>query len=230
MASTPTPASQPLPVDELEAVIWDYNGVLGLQPTADMWSRLAALAGWPAAHTEIFMRAFWGRRAAYDAGVLSDHAFWHDLVRGGREAGPGSELLAALRTADTQMWTRTDPAVLEVLHRAHAVGVPSTLLSNAPLPLASALDDTEWCATLMSRTVYSARIGVNKPEDRAYEAALAAAGWPAPGRTLFVDDRADNIEAAARLGMRTLHYRGDAAELASRLPQATVVQTASSAA
>jgi putative hydrolase of the HAD superfamily len=230
MASTPTTASQPLPVDELEAVIWDYNGVLGLQPTADMWSRLAVLAGWPAAHTEIFMRAFWGRRAAYDAGVLSDHSFWRDLVRGGREAGPGSEFLAALRRADTQMWIRTDSAVLEVMHRAHAVGVPMTLLSNAPLPLASALDDTEWCATLMSRTVYSARIGVNKPEPRAYEAALAAAGWPDPGRTLFVDNEADNIEAAARLGIRTLHYRGDAAELASRLPQATMVQAAPSAA
>lgn len=230
MASTPTAVSQPLPVDELEAVIWDYNGVLGLQPTPDMWSRLAVLAGWPAARTEIFMRAFWGRRAAYDAGALSDHAFWHDLVRGGRQAGPGSELLAALRTTDTEMWTRTDPAVLEVMHRAHAVGIPMTLLSNAPLPLASALDDTEWCATLMYRTVYSARIGVNKPEDRAYEAALAAAGWPDPGRTLFVDDRADNIEAAARLGIRTLHYRGDPVELASRLPQATMVQATPSAA
>ncbi|MFF5019012.1 HAD family hydrolase [Streptomyces sp. NPDC001165] len=230
MASTPTTASQPLPVDDLEAVIWDYNGVIGKQPTPDMWSRLAVLAGWPAAHIEIFMRAFWGRRAAYDAGVLSDHAFWHDLVRGGRAAGPGSELLAALRTADTQMWTCTDPAVLEVLHRAHAAGVPSTLLSNAPLPLASALDDTEWCATLMSRTVYSARIGVNKPEDRAYEAALVAAGSPEPSRTLFVDDRADNIEAAARLGLRTLHYQGDATVLASRLPQATMPRTLSPAA
>ncbi|GAB7101689.1 HAD family phosphatase [Streptomyces phaeofaciens JCM 4814] len=226
MAHTPTTASRHLPVDELEAVIWDYNGVIGLQPTPDMWARLAALAGWPAAQLEIFMRAFWGRRAAYDAGELSDRAFWQDLVRGTREAGPGSELLAALPRADTRMWTRTDPAVLKVLHRAHAAGVPMTLLSNAPLPLASALDGIEWCATLMSRTVYSARIGVNKPETRAFQAGLAAAGWPTPGRTLFVDDRADNVEAAARLGMRTLHYRGDTTELASRLPQATVVRTA----
>ncbi|MET9777971.1 HAD family phosphatase [Streptomyces sp. NPDC006367] len=227
MASTPITASQPLPVDQLEAVIIDYNGVIGRQPTPEMWSRLAVTAGWPAARIEIFMRAFWGRRPAYDAGEISDHAFWQDLVRGGQEAGPGSELLAALRRADTQMWTRTDPAVLEVLHHAHAAGVPMVLLSNAPLPLASALDEAAWCATLMSRTVYSARIGVNKPDTRAYEAAFMAAGWPTPRQTLFVDDRADNIEAAARLGMSTLHFEGDAAELASRLPQATAQFTPS---
>ncbi|MFJ3867642.1 HAD-IA family hydrolase [Streptomyces nigra] len=226
MPSTPIPVSQPLPVDQLEAVILDYNGVVGRQPTPDMWSSLAVLAGWPAAQTEAFMRAFWGERAAYDAGELSDRAFWKNLIHGEQAAGREAERIATLRTADTQMWTRTDPAVLKVLRRAHAAGVPMTLLSNAPLPLASALDDTEWCATLMSRTVYSARIRVNKPEGRAYATALAAAGWPAPGRTLFVDDRADNVEAASRLGMRTLHYTGNAAELASRLPQATAAPTA----
>ncbi|QTD95885.1 hypothetical protein [Streptomyces cyanogenus] len=92
-----------------------------------------------------------------------------------------------------------------------------TLLSNALLPLASVLDDTEWCATPMSRTFYSARIAADKRQHSAYEAALAAAGWPARGRTLFVDDRTDDSDAAPRLGTRTLHYRGDAAEPAGRL-------------
>jgi hypothetical protein len=40
-----------------------------------------------------------------------------------------------------------------------------------------------------------------------------------PGRTLFIDDRADNVRAAANLGLRTLHYRGDATEMARHLPQ-----------
>ncbi|MEU1259362.1 HAD-IA family hydrolase [Streptomyces chartreusis] len=222
----------PLPHDDLEAVITDYNGVIGRQPTPQMWSRLAALAGWPVEHTDAFMRAFWANRDAYDAGEISDRAFWHDLLHGRTETHRRSEPLSALRKADIEMWTHTDPAVLSILHNTHAAGLPLTLLSNAPHPLAAALDGTAWCATLMSRTVYSARIGTNKPSTRAYEAALAAAGSPTPGRTLFIDDRADNIQAAARLGLRTLHYRGDPAEMACHLPplKPTIALAAHSAA
>ncbi|MFJ1874186.1 HAD-IA family hydrolase [Streptomyces chartreusis] len=209
----------PLPHDDLEAVIIDYNGVIGRQPTPQMWSRLAALAGWPVEHTDAFMRAFWGNREAYDAGEISDRAFWQDMLHGGTETPRQREPLSALRKADVEMWTHTDPAVLKVLHNTHAAGLPLTLLSNAPHPLAAALDDTPWCATLMYRTVYSCRIGANKPSTRAYEAALAVAGYPTPGRTLFIDDRADNIQAAANLGLRTLHYQGDPAEMALHLPQ-----------
>ncbi|SCD28089.1 putative hydrolase of the HAD superfamily [Streptomyces sp. SolWspMP-5a-2] len=31
----------------LDAVILDYNGVIGLQPTTDQWLRLARTALWP---------------------------------------------------------------------------------------------------------------------------------------------------------------------------------------
>ncbi|BAC68188.1 hypothetical protein SM007_33220 [Streptomyces avermitilis] len=94
-----------------------------------------------------------------------------------------------------------------------------TLLSNVPHPLAEALDLSAWCSTLMTRTVYSARLGVNKPDPRAYEAAVVAAGLPHPENTLFVDDRLENCAVAAQLGLRTLHFNGDSQALASHIPQ-----------
>jgi putative hydrolase of the HAD superfamily len=205
----------------LQALLLDYNGVVGTQPTEEEWENLAALAGWPVGQHHAFQQAFWRRREAYDAGAITTHAFWHGLLRGGRSAPQGSQLLTALRRTDTAMWTNTDPNVLAVLHAAHATGLPIILVSNAPHPVADALEDTAWCRTLVTRTVFSARLGANKPHRRMYEAGLAAAGWPRPDKTIFIDDRADNCLAASGLGMRTLHYTGDPSALARHLPQAT---------
>ncbi|MDX3020140.1 HAD-IA family hydrolase [Streptomyces acidiscabies] len=203
---------------DLEAVILDYNGVIGRQPGSAQWTRLAELAGWHPHESHAFQQAFWQRREPYDQGIAETQTFWSGLLRNGRTAPVGSTLLAALRRADTDMWTATDPAVLDLLRTAHATGLRLVLMSNAPKPLANALDEAEWCATLFSRTVYSARIGVNKPDKRAYEAALEAAGVPHPATTLFVDDRLENVEAAEQLGLQGLHYTGAPAALARRLP------------
>ncbi|MEV8601132.1 HAD family phosphatase [Streptomyces griseoviridis] len=208
---------------DLEAVILDYNGVIGRQPGPAQWTRLAELAGWHSHETHAFQQAFWQRRKTYDQGITETQAFWSGLLRNGRTAPAGSTLLAALGRADTDMWTATDPAVLDLLHTAHATGLRLVLLSNAPKPLANTLDDAEWCTTLFSRTVYSARIGVNKPHKRAYKAALEAAGMPHPSKTLFVDDRLDNVEAAEQLGLQALHYTGDPAALARWLPRPPTV-------
>jgi putative hydrolase of the HAD superfamily len=184
-----------------------------------MWAQLAALAGWPADQTADFETEFWARRAPYDAGEITTHDFWSGLFHGESAAPPGSALLDALRSTDAEMWTHTDEAVLRVLQTAHATGLRMIILSNAPHPLADALDSAPWCSTLISKAVYCARLGVNKPNPRAYEAALAAAGWPHPDNTLFVDDRRENCVAAARLGLRTLHFSGDSQTLASHIPQ-----------
>ncbi|MGI5509137.1 HAD-IA family hydrolase [Streptomyces sp. CA-106131] len=208
-----------MPGSDLEVVILDYNGVIGRQPTPQMWERLAALAGWPPEQTSDFENGFWARREPYDAGELTTHSFWSGLLRGGLTAPPGSALLDTLRQTDTDMWTHTDPAVVSVLRATHAAGTRLLLLSNAPHPLADALDRTPWCSTLMSKALFSARLGINKPSPRAFEAALAAAGSPRPEMTLFVDDRHDNCAAASQLGMQALHFDGDPNTLARRLPQ-----------
>ncbi|MEU1621483.1 HAD-IA family hydrolase [Streptomyces sp. NPDC005722] len=206
------------PADTFEAVVFDYNGVIGVQPPAEAWDRLAHLAGWPPDRTPQFQQAFWARRPGYDAGVTTNAQFWSSglVLRTDRTF---ADLLPDLIATDTAMWTEVDPAVVHLLRAAHRAGTRMVLLSNAPHTVADALDVAEWSCSLMSRTVYSARIGINKPSSKAYEAALAAAGWPDPSQTLFVDDRAENTEAAARLGMRTLHYTGNLAELAAHLPQ-----------
>jgi putative hydrolase of the HAD superfamily len=199
-------------------VILDYNGVIGVQPDTGQWEGLADLAGWPTAQLGKFQQEFWKRREAYDAGGLSPREFWTGMVRDTRPLD--DTFVEELTATDVSMWTGTDPAVLEALYAARAAwDVPTVLLSNAPLCVADALDRSDWRHDLMSAAVYSGQLGLNKPDPRAYVAALAAAGDPDPGDTLFVDDRRDNCDAAAALGLATLHYQGDAAALARHLSQ-----------
>ena len=196
----------------LDAVILDYNGVIGLQPIADQWCHLADLAN-RSDDIASFQNAFWSAREAYDAGQLSDLAYWARVLG----YHPGPRMLRELRAADTAMWTRVDHRVVSVLRRAHQLGLPMVLLSNAPHPLSDVLDTHDWCRELMTRALYSARLQVCKPAPAAYRQALDATGAADPQRVLFVDDRADNCRAAARLGLRTLHYTGQSADLQAAL-------------
>lgn len=52
----------------------------------------------------------------------------------------------------------------------------------------------------------SCYLGVRKPDEKIYRLALGIT-QRAPGESVFVDDREINLEAAARLGMRVVHYR-----------------------
>ncbi|MBK3634829.1 HAD family phosphatase [Streptomyces sp. MBT97] len=207
----------------VDALILDYNGVLGLQPSTAMWTRLADLAEWPDRHLPSFQDAFWAPRNAYDAGELSDLAYWAKVL--GHHPGP--RWLRTLWAADTAMWTRTDPRVLDVLHRARAAELPMVLLSNAPAHLSDVLDATVWRRELMDDALYSARLGLCKPDPAVYEHALAATGVTEPARVLFVDDREDNCRAAAQLGLRTLHYTSQPAHLERQLLPTLAVGTAS---
>mgnify|MGYP001335056767 CR=1 FL=1 len=181
------------------------------------WTELAELAGWPADRIVPFQNAFWGAREPYDSGECDDADFWTAVL--GRRPAP--ELLTRLRAVDTAMWIRTDDRVVALLHQARRAGLPMVLLSNAPHPVSDALDAADW-RTLMTDALYSARLGMNKPHLDTYRKALAATGARDPGRVLFVDDRLDNCQAAAHLGLRALHYTGSPADIGTLLHLTTV--------
>lgn len=52
----------------------------------------------------------------------------------------------------------------------------------------------------------SCYLGVRKPDEKIYRLALGIT-QRAPGESVFVDDREINLEAAARLGLRVVHYK-----------------------
>lgn len=102
-----------------------------------------------------------------------------------------------------------DEAVVALLRRART-RVPLVLVSNATLRLEDDLAALG-LADLADHVVNSARVGLAKPDPRILRFAASLAGVP-PEHCLFVDDTAENVDAAAALGMRTVHFR-EAADL-----------------
>jgi len=61
---------------------------------------------------------------------------------------------------------------------------------------------------LFRKRIYSHEAGMMKPDRAIYDLALQEMGAEKT-ETLFIDDRAENIEGAARLGWQTIHLRPD---------------------
>ncbi|WP_367322664.1 HAD-IA family hydrolase [Streptomyces sp. HUAS ZL42] len=97
-----------------------------------------------------------------------------------------------------------DETVVGLLRRART-RMPLVLVSNATLDLEADLAALG-LADLADDVVNSARVGLAKPDPSILELAAARAGVR-PDRCLFVDDTLENVEAAAALGMRTVHFR-----------------------
>jgi putative hydrolase of the HAD superfamily len=181
----------------------DYGEVLSGPHTPAARAELSRLTGLPADELD---GRYWEHRPAYDRGQASA-AYWTTVLQ--RPVVEGDPLLATLIEVDVDGWLTLNEETLAVLRGAERRHLRLALLSNAPHPLADRLDRCDW-AGLFTWRFYSARLGVMKPEPRAFREALGRIGAP-PEQTLFIDDRPANTQAAAELGLRTMTFTSAAA-------------------
>ena len=178
-------------------VLADFGEVISAPLPAETVSELADLAGQQA---DEFRDRYWKFRPPYDLGQ-SDRAYWSAVL--GRQAEP--QLVAAMVRVDMAGWMTLNPRTLPALIRfgPHA-GVRLALLSNAPEPLAAAIDRSGWSARF-DRRFYSCRLGLAKPDPAVFEAVLDDLG-ATPQSVLFIDDRAENTRAATALGLQAVRF------------------------
>ena len=110
---------------------------------------------------------------------------------------------------------RPIPEIWALVGELKARGYGVYLLSNASTWFAGHLDDYPILRLFDGRLV-SAPEKMAKPEERIYRLALERFGLNA-AETLFVDDRAENAEAAERVGIAGYVFDGDAEKLRERI-------------
>ena len=142
---------------------------------------------------------------------------WHNRLDAGLSFGEGiaelserfpdhADMIAAYDSHWEKMFNGEIRENVELLDKLHADGVPLFALTNFPR---EKYDDFRRSYGFMNSfrdVVVSGQEGVIKPDPAIYRILLARTGFPAED-TLFIDDREDNILAAARLGFRTHHFR-----------------------
>ncbi len=179
-------------------MLLDYGEVICMPQPAGAMAAMAALAG---LDPDIFQDRYWRHRDAYDRGRLP-HLYWSDVLE--RDLSPGDSVVAELADADIASWSHLNPATMDMLREAsgeHRLA----LLSNAPEPMAAAIDAAPWSSAFDHR-FYSCRMSLAKPDPAIFESVLRRLGAE-PADVTFLDDRAVNVDAAAALGINAVLYR-----------------------
>ena len=186
-------------------LILDYGNVLThVQDQAWMDTAARRLGADAAA----FRAAYWQHRHAYDAD-LTGAAYWERVLTASRPGAgtPDATELAWLIEADIGSWSVYHDEVWALAAAFRRTGGRTGFLSNSG-PEMMARVRARWpLEEWFDAVVISCEVGLTKPDPRIYRLCLDRLGLPAPA-TLFVDDRADNIEGAARVGLRTLQFDG----------------------
>ena len=196
----------------LKAVIFDWGGVLMRTVDASgrrKWERKLALPLY-AVDQVVHGGRSWKQA---QSGFITDADYWADVAA---QLGLDEAELAEFRR-DFFGGDRLDEEMLDFIQRLRP-RFKTALLSNASPQLQELLDALD-VTDLFDVIVVSGVVGAQKPDPAIYRVVLARLGL-APEETIFVDDFVQNIEAAERLGMHTLHFRAGMdwqAELSRRL-------------
>jgi putative hydrolase of the HAD superfamily len=182
-----------------DAVLCDIDGVLRHWPSIHDFElahampegAFAAVAFAPA------------RLQAAITGRITDEEWREEIATGLAAHGPVAAARAFV-AAWSEMLPEVDQAVAALLTRVRSV-VPVALLSNATTRLERDLA-VQGLADVADAVVNTSRIGVAKPDRRAFLIAAERVGAP-PHRCLFVDDTAANAAAAREVGMIAVYYR-----------------------
>jgi putative hydrolase of the HAD superfamily len=210
------------PNPDIDAVIFDFAGVLSSSPGAMMLHQLEASGIGDDIDLRSFMEIILGPLTED-----GDHP-WHQLERGRidfEEYVTGIEPL--WRSAGYQafpMPPRSDdllsglsqiPEMIEAARAVRGAGYRTAILTN---------NIKEWGAwrtlwdadNLVDVVVDSCEVGMRKPNPQIFELTVEQLGTPVD-RTLFLDDFPWNIDGAAAVGLQTMHVTDPVAAAAALL-------------
>jgi putative hydrolase of the HAD superfamily len=201
--------------DAVEAVIFDYGGVISVRLLGDL-SGFEATMGYPTGGVTELM---FGPSGAADGEVTHDfHALemgvlsLADYLAGLERRAPevlGRPLdLDAYRTFTAASAIAVHWPVVHRVRRLRDDGVRLALLTNNVREFGDAWRATFPVDELFATVVDSSEVGMRKPDPRIYEHTCALLDVE-PTDAVFLDDNADNVDAAAALGLETVHFGAD---------------------
>lgn len=185
----------------IRAVIFDLGGVILRTEDAQPREQLAARYGMSRATLEetVFNNP---TAIAAEAGQVSLHDAWAETAR--RLGVPMAEMDGFF----TQFFggDRVDFSLLRFVQNLRPARTTVLLSNTWQVDLPRFLSESLRIPDTFDIVISSAARKIRKPDPQIFRLALELAGVE-PQETVFVDDFARNIEAAAALGLRVVHFR-----------------------
>jgi putative hydrolase of the HAD superfamily len=199
----PFPYSEnPAAASRIDTVLFDYGQVLSGPPDPTAWARMRAITGLDEARLH---EAYWKFRHDYDRDALTGPTYWQAVADNAGITIDAAQL-AALLTADIDLWTSLNPPMVEWSARLQRAGIHTAILSNIGDCMAHGIVAKFPWLSAFNQCIWSYALHMAKPEPAIYLKTAAALNT-APANILFLDDREDNIAAAAALGFQTILYK-----------------------
>ena len=197
---------------KIKAVIFDLGGVLVRTEFPEVRQQLEKRLGFESGTLD---RIVWGGKEweLAQVGRISYEEYWR-RVRAALGFSTPQEIADFRR--EYFSGDRLDGelvSLIEELRPHYKIG----LLSNAPDKLEAWLEQDWGIKHLFDAIVYSAKVGLAKPDQRVFHLVLEQLDV-APSEALFIDDFQRNIDAALALGMHAIHFACTTA-LQSELPR-----------
>ena len=192
----------------LRALILDYGRVLTYPQARDVIGAMAARLD---VTVEAFSAAYWKHRRPYDAEDFTGVDYWRRVLRSlGRapQAVDDRALLDWLIRRDGDSWMRYRDETWDLARQVRARGIRTAMLSNMSVELYECIRRDRDLTAWFDVVIVSGEVRSTKPGLPIYRLCLAHVEVE-PAACLFVDDRPENVSAAAALGMRTVHFAGD---------------------
>ena len=195
----------------MRAVVFDFGGVVfRWQPLQLLQQVLPEHARDEASAREVAGHVFQS---------FVPHSDWAEFDRGTISAPELAERIASrtgLSVAEVGAVIDAIPPHLEpvggtvaLMRRLKDAGHPLFYLSNMPAPYADHLERSNKFFSLFDGGVFSARVGLIKPDPAVFELMRSRFGIT-PGESVFIDDHAGNIESAQACGWRAVHFQSAA--------------------
>lgn len=203
----------------IDAVLFDFGGVFTPSPFDAAEELGASLGAAPGRLLEIVFGPYHED---------TDHP-WHRLERGEIPLLEARDAIIALGRAEGvdadpfqlfALMGRGEGARAPMVERAQRIvaqGYRTALVTNNAHEFRESWRRLVPADDLFQVIVDSSEVGVRKPDPRIFELALERLGGIAPERALFLDDAASNVEAARRLGIRSVLVRSDLADALAAL-------------
>ena len=198
-----------------DAVIFDYGGVLCYAPAPRDVAQCAEGSG---LDEDTFCKLYMETREYYGLAAAGYKAHWHRVAEA---AGITISEAAVNRFIDKEsdLWTRPNSDTLTLAREAKAGGSKIAVLSNMTRELLEILRGKfDWLDEFDVK-IWSCEKGCAKPDEVIYRDCLEQLGC-APEKSLFFDDRPQNVEAARRVGIdaHVFESAGQARALVERGP------------
>lgn len=187
-------------LDSYDGIIFDYGGVLVFHQTESDQAKMAAVLG---TSLDRFSELYWADRQEYDKDQPAEQ-YWRAIASGAGVLLSESKC-ERLRELDTQSWMRYDPVMWEWVEELRSAGKRVAILSNMPRDLGEALRDRTDRFSFFHHVTLSFELKSAKPESAIYHECLQGIGT-LPERTLFLDDRIANVQAAQALGIHAVQF------------------------